>query len=421
MRERSATSAAAACVLAGALAGAGVISAMVSAQALPVAPGARSLEIVASGATVRAGPSTRAARRGTVRVGTRLPIEARVHGVGCPGGEWIRVGEEAFVCESLGRPSAEEPSGEALPVIAPGELLPRRYAFVGVDGTWAYRRPNDYFEDEWSESLGRGFGIAIVERTTYDGVAFVRGLSGLWVPEDQLRHARGSDFEGVELEGAALEGGALAVAWIARQGAIVRVWDGRRAGAVVRRAARRERVRVLEDLPRGLVRLDDGVIAARDLVRPRLAAPPDGVGERERWIDVHVGTQTLVAYEGARPVFATLVSTGRPGPGHATPIGTFRIWVKLAEDTMDDLERVDQESNYAIEGVPWVQYFAEGVGLHAAFWHDQFGTRRSHGCVNLSPRDARRLFAWTGPELPAGWDAILTTESHPGTVVRVRE
>ena len=64
--------------------------------------------------------------------------------------------------------------------------------------------------------------------------------------------------------------------------------------------------------------------------------------------------------------------------------------------------------------------FAEGVGLHAAFWHDDFGHPRSHGCVNLSPRDARRLFAWTTPELPPGWDAILTTESQPGTIVRVR-
>jgi lipoprotein-anchoring transpeptidase ErfK/SrfK len=114
-----------------------------------------------------------------------------------------------------------------------------------------------------------------------------------------------------------------------------------------------------------------------------------------------------------------LISSGRPN--HATPAGIFRIWVKLAEDTMDDLERTDQESNYAIEGVPWVQYFSEGIGLHAAFWHDQFGAQRSHGCVNLSPRDARRLFEFTSPALPAGWDAILTTSAQPGTIVRVRD
>jgi hypothetical protein len=86
---------------------------------------------------------------------------------------------------------------------------------------------------------------------------------------------------------------------------------------------------------------------------------------------------------------------------------------------MDDLERIDQESNYAIEGVPWVQYFSEGIALHAAFWHDQFGHRHSHGCVNLSPRDARRVFEATSPTLPPGWDAILSTDAAPGTVVHV--
>jgi hypothetical protein len=70
--------------------------------------------------------------------------------------------------------------------------------------------------------------------------------------------------------------------------------------------------------------------------------------------------------------------------------------------------------------VPWVQYFSEGVALHAAFWHDEFGRARSHGCVNLSPRDAQRIFALTEPALPPGWDAILPTASAPGTVVRVR-
>lgn len=382
----------------------GVVSLIASrgflrAQDLPVPAGVGSLEVVVSGATVRAAPSVRAARRGTVRPGTRLSFLARVSGEGCPGGEWYRIGEEAYLCETLVRPRREEPSGEMLPIIGPSELLPRRYAFVGVDGTWAYRRPSDYFMDEWSESLGQGFGLAITDRVVSGGVAFIRGLSGLWVPEDQLRHASGSEFEGVSIES-----GSLDVGWVMR-------------GA--RRLGRRTLVRVRESLTRGRVRTDEGVISTRNVVRPSLSAPPGEVRGDERWIDIELSTQTLVAYEGERPVFATLISSGRPS--HPTPTGTFRVWVKLAEDTMDDLERTDQESNYAIEGVPWVQYFSEGIGLHAAFWHDQFGTRRSHGCVNLSPRDARRLFEFTSPALPPGWDAILTTEAQPGTIVRVRD
>lgn len=378
-------------------------------------PRARSLEVTASGATVRAGPSVHAPRRGTVRLGTRLAFEARVRGTGCPGGEWYQLADEQFICESLVALSTEEPAGDALPVLAPGEMLPRPYAFVSSDGTWAYARPTDYFRQDFTESLGRGFGLAIVERRSVSGVDFVRTLSGLWVPEDDVRFARGSELTGVDITD-----GTLDLAWVLRDGAQVREWNGHRAGArVVRRAGLREVLHVREVLPHGLLRLDEGVIATRDVARPELIEPPSEVIAGARWIDVSIASQTLVVYEGARPIFATLVSTGRPGPGHTTPVGTFHVWVKLAEDTMDDLEQIDQESNYAIEGVPWVQYFSEGIALHAAFWHDQFGHRHSHGCVNLSPRDAHRVFDMTSPSLPPGWDAILSTAASPGTVVHV--
>lgn len=389
------------------------------------APVVRSLEVVETGATVRAAPSTRAARRGTVRVGTLLPVEARVRGEGCT--TWYRIGVEAYVCETLVRPSSAPPAGERLPSVPAGEILPRRYAFVFTDGTWAYARPRDYFLDEMTDSLGRGFGLAITEEASVDGVRFFRSLSGLWVPDDVVRFARGSQFEGVELPRpeAGVTPAPIDLAWVARDRAELRAWNGRRAGALVRRLGRREVLHVLEAVSGGFVRTAEGVVRARDVQRATYVSPPSELSTDElargvRWIDVDVANQTLIAYEGTTPVFATLVSTGRHAPGHETPRGVHRIWVKLAEDTMDDLDRTDQESNYAIEAVPWVQYFAEGVGLHAAFWHDDFGHARSHGCVNLSPRDARRLFAWTSPDLPAGWDAVLTTPAQLGTLVRVR-
>jgi hypothetical protein len=375
---------------------------------------ARSLEVTASGATIREAPSVHAPRRGTVRTGTRLAFEARVLGTGCPGGEWYRLADEQYICESLVAPSVDAPSGDALPIVPTGEMLPRPYAFVSTDGTWAYARPSDYFQENFTESLGRGFGLAIVERRTVGDVDFLRTLSGLWVPADDVHFAHGSELSGVELDGT------LDLAWVLRDQAPVRAWNGRVATRTLRRAGEREIVHVAEVLPHGLLRIEDGVIAARDVARPELSPPPPEASEGERWIDVSIASQTLVVYDGARPIFATLVSTGRPGAAHATPTGTFHVWVKLAEDTMDDLDQTDQESNYAIEGVPWVQYFSEGVALHAAFWHDRFGHRHSHGCVNLSPRDARRIFEMTSPALPPGWDAILSTDAHPGTIVRVR-
>ncbi|MEO7095259.1 MAG: L,D-transpeptidase [Polyangiales bacterium] len=159
-----------------------------------------------------------------------------------------------------------------------------------------------------------------------------------------------------------------------------------------------------------------------DLRVPTLAPLPAGLFEGERWIDVDTTTQTLVAYEGTRAVFATVVSTGRPG--NPTPKGTFRIWVKLRSTTMsnadDPADTTEEAATYSIEDVPWVQFFSNGVALHGTFWHRQFGRVHSHGCVNLAPLDALRLFEWTGPRLPRGWDAVFPTTAEPATMVKVR-
>jgi lipoprotein-anchoring transpeptidase ErfK/SrfK len=118
---------------------------------------------------------------------------------------------------------------------------------------------------------------------------------------------------------------------------------------------------------------------------------------------VDLDRQTLTAYEGDTPVFATLVSSGVPD--HATPLGLYRLHAKHVATTMaDDLAA---DGPYSIEDVPWTMYFLGSYALHAAFWHDRFGLQRSHGCVNLSPRDARWLFFWTLPELPSAWHGVL--------------
>jgi lipoprotein-anchoring transpeptidase ErfK/SrfK len=160
---------------------------------------------------------------------------------------------------------------------------------------------------------------------------------------------------------------------------------------------------------------------ARDLVHPEVSDPPSEVtGPDERWIDVHLPSQTLVAYEGKTPVYATLVSTGRGAPNSITPVGVNRIWVKITTSTMDDIEREDVSKHYSMEDVPWVMFFNKSVALHGAFWHRDFGHVHSHGCVNLPPIDARWLYGWTSPHVPAGWNAAYPVDFEKGTVVRVR-
>ncbi len=358
-------------------------------------------------------PREGARRRGTVRVNTRLPNLGLVRGSGCPGESWARVGPQLYICAEHVRASRLPPAGESIPRVAEGEILPRRYAFVRYDGTRAYRHPNDAFVDRFEETYGEGFGLVVTERRDVRDVSFLKTRRGLWVEADSLGFARGSTFAGREIA----EGEAGDLGWVLPRHANV---HARAGGRVTGYLGRREVVHIASTR-RGWVELArGGFMRERDVAHMTEAPRPSELGDDERWIDVDVDEQVLTVYEGARPVFATLVSTGRADRAHATPLGEFHIWAKLAFSDMTNLARAHVRRNYAIEAVPWVQYFERANGLHAAFWHDDFGHRHSHGCVNLSPRDARRLFDLTSPALPVGWKAILPeTADHP-TLVRVR-
>lgn len=161
-------------------------------------------------------------------------------------------------------------------------------------------------------------------------------------------------------------------------------------------------------------------ILDKHLVRvdPMATVPSWAKGERS-WIEVSILNQTLVAYEGQRPVYVTLVSTGIGGLGdpaetHATVQGTFLIHTKHVTATMSSDEVGDE---FDLRDVPYVQYFHDGYALHASYWHDSFGRPRSHGCINLSPADARWLFHWTGPAVPRAWHSALSLKD--GTLVYI--
>ncbi len=148
--------------------------------------------------------------------------------------------------------------------------------------------------------------------------------------------------------------------------------------------------------------------------------PPEDLGPGEKWVDVDMTLQTLVAFEGMKPVFAARISTGKRNAvdhekDHPTPAGTFRIREKHITATMD--ADTASDGPYSIEDVPWVMYFEGSYALHGAFWHNAFGNPRSHGCVNMAPPDAKELFGWVEPRLPDGWHGVYATESVPGTRV----
>ncbi len=122
---------------------------------------------------------------------------------------------------------------------------------------------------------------------------------------------------------------------------------------------------------------------------PTFAPPqfsrPGNVGANERWIDVDLSSQRTYAFVGDTLVNSFVVSTGTWQ--HPTVTGTFRIYVKYRSAPMSG-------PGYYLPNVPYVMYFYRGYGLHGTYWHNNFGTPMSHGCVNLRTDEAGWLFNW---------------------------
>jgi hypothetical protein len=175
-------------------------------------------------------------------------------------------------------------------------------------------------------------------------------------------------------------------------------------------------VRMVEAKNKRWLRSADLKVAAKPRDLPWYAR------HKQRWIDVSIVSQTMVLWEGNTPVYATLVSTGRDGLGDpkttlSTPQGTFRIYQKHVTTTMDSNVA---DSEFELRDVPWVMYFKGGYALHAAYWHDDFGRTRSHGCINLAPIDARYVFHWSTPDVPSHWHGAYSGEAFgKGTLIQI--
>ncbi len=236
---------------------------------------------------------------------------------------------------------------------------------------------------------------------------------------DRLDIVRPTDFRGVALD----EGESLPVAFVGQRYA--KRYEKSEAGQMLPTTTLRYREGVKltgQTHPGGFLETTDGDYIPQPgarVLRPRESFPSFATGDR-KWIDISISQQTLVAYVGKRPVYATLVSTGRggladPEKSHATVRGTFMIHDKAVSSTMDGDD--DKSDSFNLLDVPFVQYFHKGYALHGTYWHDEFGKERSHGCVNLAPVDAAWLFEWTDPQVPAHWHAALNKER--GTVVYI--
>jgi len=119
--------------------------------------------------------------------------------------------------------------------------------------------------------------------------------------------------------------------------------------------------------------------------------PPEGVTS-DRWIEINLLQQTMMVYEDGQLQFATLIASGVEG--FYTRPGVFQIDEKKPLETMQGSFEPDRSDFYYLQDVPWTMYFDQARALHAAYWRTFFGYPQSHGCVNLSPGDAKWVFEW---------------------------
>ncbi|MEM1414728.1 MAG: L,D-transpeptidase family protein [Myxococcota bacterium] len=266
--------------------------------------------------------------------------------------------------------------------------------------------------------LNRGFYVASTGAELRARRRFVRSTQGRYVKASRLEKRTGSAFTGVELSGEV----GLPVAWALRPATLLRAEESEDgsvsfvADEELPRVERQDRLlgwKGTRNVGGSVYHVIETEAGERFLRSwwATLAEPverPAEVGAEEPWVHVDLGSQTLVLYEGDAPRYATLVSTGTEG--FETPTGLFEIRRKHVTDTMSNIGDGADDA-YRIEDVPWTQYFEGSFALHAAFWHGRFGTARSHGCVNLAPADAHRVFSHTWPTLPEGWHGAATEDT----------
>lgn len=337
----------------------------------------------------------------------RLPTAAQMRHVEGPqiadrALAWLLRAEESGLAQRMGG------LGTLPPFLTPVTVLEKPY------GTKSHLRTQIT-----AGRVGAGSGFALAHVLAWEGRGFGLTTEMDLLPLDRLKIAEPQALFGVQIPA----GHSPAVAFHVK-GSLT-LWKESPYGFVPAGEQRQKRGFLLTGKKGkgGMLETQDGVWVARDSVRllePREGFPSVAHGSR-KWIDVSIQNQTLVAYVGRQAVFATLVSTGRgemgdPETSLATVRGTFMINEKSVSSTMDgDQDRAD---SYELLDVPFVQYFHKGFALHGAYWHDEFGKARSHGCINLSARDSAFLFEWTDPPVPPGWHAVLNKER--GTVVYVR-
>jgi hypothetical protein len=136
------------------------------------------------------------------------------------------------------------------------------------------------------------------------------------------------------------------------------------------------------------------------------------VPENKKHIEIYLDRQILIAFEWNVPVYAARVATGQKN--FESPVGWFQTFHK--RPTYHMTGGYDDSTTFDLPGVPWDSYITDsGVAIHGTYWHNDFGHPHSHGCINMTPQDAKWIYRWTLPTVAPGERLIL----RPGIGTRV--
>jgi hypothetical protein len=285
-------------------------------------------------------------------------------------------------------------------------------------------------DDLLAKRMVKGFYVAIDRTFRWNDRTWYKTTKGLVTPADRFWQASASKFQGVVLDGA---GTKLPIAW---------GYGGRKQVATYRIEGPDQTLANAKSIDRftaialtgksqeikktSYLETTDGTWLKGAHVRVTdPGPPPSGLGPDERWIDVDLSSQTVIAFVGTTAVYATLISSGKESKDkekdHRTPTGEWRIREKHLTTTMDGDGSAAGDLPYSIEDVPYVMFFHKAYALHGAFWHGNYGIQMSHGCVNLAPIDAKWLFFFTNPGLASGFHGVWSRPEQSGTRIVIHE
>ncbi|HWB75836.1 MAG TPA: L,D-transpeptidase, partial [Nannocystaceae bacterium] len=380
-------------------------------------------------AMIYAEPRFGAAFRGKLPHGGSFAIYEKLSAdAECRGDGWARVGPGAFAC--LEHTSATKQKPRELPRLAKGQLTPHFYARISrktkkgeapAPGRWksyaslaAGEEPIDVLVIDHDYAFER-------RRPSRLGTLLVDSNRRV-VRESEVRRLEPSTFAGRDVVANPLPEDKR-LAWsLSWPYAPIRAEPSVDA-KIVGRSPMQGELFVADEIvqKRGVTWIattePEGWIDAEEIRRWFPAAPPEDIGKDELWIDVELDQQTLAVMLGDTPLFVTMIASGNHK--HPTPRGLYRIKSKMSTSTMDS--QAGDDEAYSVESVPWAQFFHGRYGLHGTFWHNRFGRRTSHGCVNLSAKDAALVYEMTTPDQLPGWSMSFSHAEDLGTVVRVRK